>query len=334
MTGAMWSDTYLSWGRTPAARQWIQPYRSAGGLQACGPADLSILPRGFGRSYGDSCLNDGNTLLLTSPLDHFLAWDPSTGVLRAEAGTSLRAITELAVPSGWFLPVTPGTEFVSLGGAVANDVHGKNHHVRGTFGAWVTRLELHRSDGSRRQCSRDENSELFRATVGGLGLTGLITWVELRLIPIAGPLIDSETVRFNTLDEFVDINRESERAFEYTVAWIDAIDPKGRGRYLRGNHSARASSGDANRAPESAVSIPFTFPDATLNRIVIKAFNEAYYRQPASPREVHFRNFFYPLDAVGNWPRLYGGNGFFQSALADGANMFISISGGNDPDNF
>ena len=170
-------QSYQSWGRlpkaTPAAVLRVH-WRSELADLDLGPPPA--LPYGLGRSYGDSCLNDGGTLIDTSPLSRLMLFDSERGILRAEAGISLERLLSIIVPRGWFLPVSPGTQFVTLGGAVANDIHGKNHHRAGTFGCHVRRFELWRSDGEQRECSPDENAELFRATIGGLGLTGLITW--------------------------------------------------------------------------------------------------------------------------------------------------------------
>jgi FAD/FMN-containing dehydrogenase len=196
----------------------------------------------------------------------------------------------------------------------------------------VTQLELLRSTGERLICSRTQNAELFRATVGGLGLTGLITWVEVRLRPIAGPWIDVETIRFRSLDEFFEINDASERDFEYTVAWIDALDPRSRGLYLRGNHSTRGREGTTAQEPGFRLSVPFDCPEWMLNRLTLRAFNALYYRRSVAKRvtsTVLFRPFFYPLDAIGNWNRLYGRRGFFQYQCvvprADGARSMRTI---------
>ncbi len=174
---------YQSWGRYPLMEpQHVVPvYWRNNGLDLA-QVDGSILPYGLGRSYGDSCLNGGGTLLDTSPLNRFIAFDEGTGLLRCEAGVTLAEILNVIVPRGWFLPTTPGTKFVTVGGAIANDVHGKNHHKAGTFGCHVTRFELACSDGERLICSPDENADLFRATIGGLGLTGLILWAEIRVL--------------------------------------------------------------------------------------------------------------------------------------------------------
>src|SRR5205823_3417611 len=176
-----------------------------------------VLPYGQGRSYGDSCLNDGGTLLRAAGLDRFISFE--SGVLRCEAGVTLREILEFAVPRGYFLPVVPGTKHVSVGGAIANDIHGKNHHRAGTFGRHVRRLELLRSDGSRAEVSAGD--ELFNATVGGLGLTGLIIWAEIALRPVPGAAVQTDALKFTGLDEFFAISDESDALCEYTVAWLD-----------------------------------------------------------------------------------------------------------------
>jgi FAD/FMN-containing dehydrogenase len=280
----------------------------------------SVLPYGQGRSYGDVCLNDGGTLLLTSRLDRLIAFDAENGVLRCEAGTTLEAILSVIVPRGWFLPVTPGTQFVSVGGAVANDIHGKNHHKAGTFGRYVRRFELARSSGERLVCSPEENAELFRATVGGLGLTGLVTWVEISLKRISGPRVDVETVPLTGLEDFFRLSAESDRDFEHTVAWFDGLAPpeRFRGLFYRGNHAAPE---DKVKLPDfrARLSVPCGLPSGLLNRRTIRAFNWLYYDWSAhkpSRRSVSYRSFFYPLDAVSHWNRIYGRRGFFQYQCA------------------
>src|ERR1700736_455192 len=176
-----------SWGGYPPAKHRVIPLNWS--TDSFPNADGNkVLPFGMGRSYGDSCLNDGGTLLLTTGLDRFIHFDQQNGFLRCEAGVSLDDVLKVIVPRGWFLPTTPGTKFVTVGGAIANDIHGKNHHRAGTFGCHVTQFELLRSTGDRLLCSLEKNSEWFRATIGGLGLTGLITWAEFRLKRIANAL--------------------------------------------------------------------------------------------------------------------------------------------------
>jgi FAD/FMN-containing dehydrogenase len=278
-----------------------------------------VLPYGYGRSYGDSCLNSDGTLLATSYLNRFIAFDSSAGLLRCEAGVSLADILDVIVPRGWFLGVVPGTKYVSVGGAIANDIHGKNHHVAGTFGAHVSRFELLRSTGERLVCSPTENGELFRATIGGLGLTGLITWAELRLRPVPSPFIDSEEVRFSNIDEFFEIAAESDRDYEYTVAWLDCLavgKHLGRGVFIRGNHYECEPWSRRFRKSASLLRAPFDLPSLFLNRWTVRAFNAVIYRRhlfhKKTRRIVSYDPFFFPLDSVLDWNRLYGVRGFLQ----------------------
>jgi len=275
------------------------------------------LPYGNGRSYGDVCLNDGGVLLHTRRLDRFIAMDANRGLLTCESGVTLEEVLDLIVPMGWFLSVTPGTKFVTVGGAIANDVHGKNHHRVGTFGHFVRRFELLRSDGQRMVCSRKENSEWFAATVGGLGLTGVITWAELELRPIHNPWLASETIRFFDLKEFMSLAAESERDYEYTVAWIDCADrgARGRGLFMRANHaSQREELLPAEPGRKHALRIPVTPPFALFNRATVSILNRAYFWATRTSRSklVHYDAFFYPLDSVLEWNRLYGRRGFLQ----------------------
>lgn len=272
----------------------------------------TLLPYGCGRSYGDTCLNEGNAVLLTRSLDRYIAFDSKTGVLRCEAGVTLDEILTFAVPQGWFLPVTPGTKFVTVGGAIANDVHGKNHHSAGNFGHHVLRFELLRSDGSRRICSPHENGEWFRATIGGLGLTGLVTWAEFKLQPVRNSFIEQDAIRFSSLDEFFSLSRESSETCAFTVAWIDCF-VGARGRFFRGNHSSREDLPKTPHRSTNFLTMPFDAPEFFLNPVTLKAANQVYYRAPNSRGgTVHYDGFFYPLDAVHHWNRVYGRRGFFQ----------------------
>jgi FAD/FMN-containing dehydrogenase len=234
----------------------------------------------------------------------------------AEAGVTFDAILRLAVPLGWFLPVTPGTRFVTLGGAVANDVHGKNHHRVGAFGRHIVRFELRRSDGARLICSESENPDWFRATVGGLGLTGLITWVEIRMKPIANSWIESETIRYGDADEFYALNAESAAKYEYVVAWVDTLSTRGLGRglFIRGNHSEDAELKDRNAPSGARIGVPAVLPFSALNRGTIKAFNTAFYwgRPGRKSARARIQPFFYPLDAIGAYHRIYGPGGMIQ----------------------
>jgi FAD/FMN-containing dehydrogenase len=308
---------YASWGRIPrsAPARAERLRRDADALPEA--AGDSLLAYGLGRSYGDACLNNGGTLLDTAALDRILAFDADTGLVRCEAGVTLAELLAFAVPRGWFLPGTPGTKFVTVGGAIANDVHGKNHHRDGTFGRFVPRLELWRSSGEKLVCSSTENAALYRATIGGLGLTGLIRWAEVRLIPVASDRIDLRRERFPSLDDFFRINAEANARSRYTVAWIDTTATGarlGRGLYIEGDH-APGTLPEPGDASVPKLRIPFDAPGGLLNRWTVRAFNAAYYRQQLRPvvrKRVPYEPFFYPLDVLGDWNRLYGRRGFFQ----------------------
>lgn len=307
---------YRSWGRYPPAvpRGVLAPFwRSE--VPPLAELPGPVLPFGRGRSYGDSCLNDGGFLLDTAGLDRFIGFDPETGLLRCEAGVTLGEVLATVAPRGWFPPVVPGTKWVSVGGAIANDIHGKNHHVAGTFGCHVTRFELLRSTGERVVCSAAERPELFRATIGGLGLTGLILWAEFRLKRVPGPWIRVERIRVSGLDQFFDLS-EADREFEYTVAWIDTLARGrrlGRGVYLRGNH-VPGGDGMPVRA-DSRFRVPCDAPGWLLNPLTVGAFNALYYRRQLRRAAVRVESpdaFLFPLDAVADWNRLYGRRGFLQ----------------------
>lgn len=307
--------TFQSWGRYPKVDQKVYHLEWLTDRLPRLEAGESILPYGLGRSYGDSCLNAGQSLLAVHRLDRFIDFDANSGLLRAEAGVSLAAILELGVPRRWFPPVTPGTKHVTLGGAIANDVHGKSHHVTGSFGNHVERFELLRSDGSRRVCSPHENADYFAATVGGLGLTGLITWVELRLKPVPGPWIDVEELQFEGLDEFLAISRESEPTHEYIVAWVDCASAgrsRVRGIFSRGNH---VESAQEWTPPKPGPRMPIDLPGIALNPVSVGLFNSLYFHKQLAPRArktVSYEPFFYPLDAIEDWNRAYGKQGFLQ----------------------
>jgi FAD/FMN-containing dehydrogenase len=310
------TDQSLSWGRYPKTSHSFV-HRPAWNDQI--PAILSnaaigsLLPHGLGRSYGDSCVNEGRELVDCRRLNRILGFDEETGTVRCESGVSLSEIIAVFLPKGWFLPVTPGTRFVTVGGAIANDVHGKNHHRAGTFGAHVRQIALHRSSNGLVICNADRNSEMLQATIGGLGLTGVIAWADIQLRPVAGPWMDAELVPFPSLDSFLDISRESDSHFEYTVAWLDCFAGKdARGIFFRGNHCAER--GKPFR-PKRGLTLPFALPGWMLNRQSVKAFNTAYYKVHSSKKGsavVPYDSFFYPLDSIGKWNLLYGRNGFLQ----------------------
>ncbi|NWJ48507.1 MAG: FAD-binding oxidoreductase [Chloroflexi bacterium] len=310
---------YESWGRYPSAKpETVKPVFWQDEIADLNFSSKSLLPYGFGRSYGDSCLNEGGVLLDTSGLNRFLCFDEINGLLRCEAGVSLAEILEVIVPRGWFLPVTPGTKFVSVGGAIANDIHGKNHHRGGTFGCNVTQFELLRSNGERFICSPTSNLEYFQATIGGLGLTGVILWAEFKLKPIQNAMIDVEEIRFENIEEFFEISAQSDRDFEYTVSWVDCIATGknlGRGVFMRGNHNQSKYQSKEAVNKKLPGTVPLDAPEFLLNGLTMKAFNTTFYHihlQKRRIKTVPYDPFFYPLDKVDRWNKLYGKRGFLQ----------------------
>jgi len=307
---------YASWGCFPKLAQRGTALRFRDEIAPLLPTlPYASLAYGNGRSYGDACLAAGGTLLDMRGLDRLIAFDPATGIAHCEAGMLLADLIARTLPYGWFPPVTPGTQLVTLGGAIANDVHGKNHHSAGSFGDHVLRFELLRSDGRRFICSADENTDWFTATIGGLGLTGVISWVELQLRRVGGPWLATESIRFDNLDEFFALN-ETSADWEYTVAWVDCLasgKALGRGHFLRANHLYATPEQAA--PPARPRSMPVTPPVSLVNQLSLRAFNTLYYhRQQAKSlsRLSHYRPYFYPLDSIAHWNRMYGPHGFQQ----------------------
>ena len=322
--GATRRGDYRSWGGTLAGEHLALRPHTLGEARAAlaSSGGLAALAYGNGRSYGDVALNPGGRLIDCRSLDRLIEFDRQTGVLTCEAGALLGDILAvLARPevdgSAWFLPVSPGTRFVTVGGAIANDVHGKNHHRTGCFGRHVLNLELARSDGSVVACSPRAQPGLFAATVGGLGLTGLILTASLQLRRVAGSAVEAEDIRLHSLAEFFAVAAESEAEWEYTAAWIDCLASGaalGRGIFTRARH--RPGVGAPPPARDPAITMPFTAPVSPLNRLTLRAFNTAYYHRLAGRDRRHwvgsYEPVLYPLDKLGAWNRLYGRRGFFQ----------------------
>ena len=311
---------FESWGRYPTHSGKIVPLNWQGDFPTVAQGmHNGALPVGMGRSYGDVCLLKGGNLLLTTGMNRLLSFDPTTGLLTAEAGITLAQILDFAVPHGYFLPVTPGTKYVTLGGAIANDIHGKNHHVAGTFGSHVTQFGLVRSEGTSMVCSPTENSDWYSATIGGMGLTGVIAWAALRLRPIVSRMIDYEGIQFHGIDEFLDLTKQSQH-IEYTVSWVDCVSTGknfARGVFMQGNHSI--VSGELKPSPEPKLVFPFDAPGFALNQFTVSAFNTVFFHKQMKPRvrALHdYEPFFYPLDKVLHWNRLYGKSGLLQFQYA------------------
>ena len=298
-----------SWGNYP--KQAHKNYRLIHWRDETALFDtFPVLPRGAGKSYGDSCLNENGVLICTRVLNRMITFDRNTGVLCCEAGITIKDILDVVTPKGWILPVMPGTQYVTIGGAIANDVHGKNHHQRGSFGCHVIQFELLRSDHSRHLCSREHNAALFYATIGGLGLTGLILWAEIQLMPLRGASMEVTIKPFYTFEEYQALNVESEKTHEYTSAWIDGT-PGGVGIYFAANHVDQKK---INRS--RSVRIPAYCPNITLNNITISIFNRLYVRAQLS-KSAHkliqsISQHLFPLDHVHQWNLLYGTRGLVQ----------------------
>ncbi len=270
------------------------------------------IARGLGRSYGDSAL--ARQVVSTAYLDHLLAFDDSAGLLTCAAGLSLAEILRIFVPRGWFLAVTPGTKFVTVGGAIASDVHGKNHHGEGSFSDHVESFHLVLADGNTVNCSREENSELFHATCGGMGLTGIIVDATFRLRPVSSAYIDATLIKAANLQEALELF-ETYHQSTYSVAWIDCLatgSKLGRSLLMLGEH---AGDGPLLPGKQGALTVPMDMPGCLLNHYSIQAFNTLYYhrmRQQRTQRVVHYEPFFYPLDSIHYWNRIYGKGGFTQ----------------------
>jgi FAD/FMN-containing dehydrogenase len=301
-----------SWGRLSRAEHRVvglnDRHRVA---EAVLGSTLPGIVFGNGRSYGDVCLNPGGSLWTARGLDKFIAFDAEAGIIECEAGVLLKEIIDVALPCGWFLPVVPGTQFVTVGGAIANDVHGKAHHAVGSFGDHVLDFELLRTDGTVLHCSSDENRDWFSATMGGLGLTGIITRALLRLRRVDGPWLNAETIPFDSLERFFELSMEAKRRFEYTVSWIDCVSGGGRGVFFQGNHAARR-----DHPPLRGVkTFPVTSPVSLVNGLSLRVFNHLYYalqRARQGRSEQHYVPFFFPLDNLLEWNRMYGPRGFYQ----------------------
>jgi decaprenylphospho-beta-D-ribofuranose 2-oxidase len=279
-----------------------------------------LLARGLGRAYGDAALLSDGFTLLTERLDRFLGFDPETGWLRCEAGVTIDDIIRCFLPRGFFPPVVPGTRFVTVAGALASDIHGKNHHVAGSWSSHVRRVEVLTASGEVVQCDSSSRPELFWATAGGMGLTAIILSLEVRLARVHSSAIEMESIRVRNLDEFFEVSAESSD-WPYTVGWVDGLKGEaslGRGMFMRGRHApteSKSQVGLARLVPPLFLNGRMLESNLLLNRATVRIFNAAYYRKNlrrAVRKTVAAGSFFFPLDAVANWNRIYGRRGFLQ----------------------
>jgi len=316
--------TISGWGR--------QPVLSMDVAEPADPADVSrlvratppggVVARGLGRAYGDSALNAGGLVAACRRLDRFRSFDAASGTLEVEAGVSFQEIIETLLPRGWFLPTTPGTKFVTVGGAIAADVHGKNHHRRRSLGQFVESLQMVVGDGSIVTCSRDERSDLFFATLGGMGLTGIILAATLRLVPVETSRVTVEYRKTRDLDHTLENFEDHDATCEHSVGWIDCMArgaAMGRSVVMQANWTALDELRGASRAGALELpsklkkTVPFTPPVSLLTPLSVRVFNQMFYAiHTDGVKIVDLDSFFYPLDAVSHWNRLYGPRGFVQ----------------------
>ncbi len=301
-----------SWGRLSLEPHQIIPLHHRATINQQLITHQPGIPYGMGRSYGDVCLSPQQTLWQTQAMDHLLHFNEATGLLRCEAGVLLKTIQEIFVPQGWMLPVTPGTQFVTIGGAIANDVHGKNHHAQGSFGDHVHQITLQRTTGETILCSPTHQPEWFKATIGGLGLTGLITEAEIRLRQVPGPWLQTEIIPYHNLETFFQLADTSEASWEYTVSWIDCLARKPRGLFMRANSIDRPNG---PLPKKNSFTFPLTPPISLVNKATLHLFNHLYFyvnTQKTKQQITHYQPFFYPLDQILAWNRMYGRKGFYQ----------------------
>ncbi|WP_035588243.1 FAD-binding oxidoreductase [Hippea jasoniae] len=302
---------FRSWGNYPKFKIYNAYYlHDYSNLKTWLKKKRNIICYGNGRSYGDSCLAEN--VIVTKPYDFFVRFDKNKGFLEANAGVMLKDILETIVPNGWFLPVTPGTKFVTLGGAIASDVHGKNHHIDGSFSEWIEWLDLMLPDGSINRVYK--NDELFKATCGGMGLTGVILSSRIKLKKIQSSIIDEIIIKVENLREMFDVF-EKYSTYPYSVAWIDCLSESkhlGRGLVMIGRFM---NNGILKYEQKKRKNIPLNLPSFFLNSISVSIFNEVYYNRFLDKiihNTVSIDEFFYPLDAINNWNRIYGKGGFLQ----------------------
>ncbi|UTX48342.1 FAD-binding oxidoreductase [Chryseobacterium sp. MA9] len=310
-----------NWGNFPVVEKEMRSEDSFKKIKEFVLNHNEIIARGNGRCYGDASL--GESIFSTKKLNKFINFDRLNGVIECESGVLLSDVLEIAVPQGYFLYVTPGTKFISVGGAIASDVHGKNHHAEGCFSEYVIEFKLMTESGEIITCSREENSEKFWATIGGMGLTGIILTAKFKLKNIESAYIRQESIKAENLDEIFKLFDESEN-WTYTVAWIDCLQKGkniGRSILMRGEHAFQhelpqsLSKTPLRLKKKLQPTVPFYFPGFVLNALTVKIFNWLYYKKQSKKEVKNFidyETFFYPLDAINDWNKIYGKSGFIQ----------------------
>jgi decaprenylphospho-beta-D-ribofuranose 2-oxidase len=308
------------WGNIPRSASKVVYARDAGEMRTV--LDQPLVPRGLGRSYADQATNTSKLVLKMEKMNHFLAFDEKTGILKCEAGTSLEDIITHLAPRGWFPMITPGTKYITVGGAIANDVHGKAHHVDGTFVNCVIDFTILLANGKVVTASREENSDLFWANFGGLGLLGIILTATIQLRKISTTYFKQHAIPAKNLDTMLQAIDDADSKYAYSVAWIDPLakgSSLGRGVLTTGNHaevddlpsSLRANPLKLGKKPK--LTVPFYLPGFALNTFTVSMLDIAlYWMQKSAPSISHYENFFYPLDMINEWNRGYGKRGFIQ----------------------
>ena len=322
------TQSLSGWGRYPveSCHVFRPEKRSEVAATLASGSQPSYIPRGLGRSYGDAALNENAGVIWPVLLNRFLSFDSAAGVLECESGVSLAEIIQYFLPRGWFLPVTPGTKFVTVGGAIAAEIHGKNHHKDGSFSNFVLDFRLLAPTGEVLLCSPAVHPEIFWATVGGMGLTGVVLSARLQLRRVDSAYVFVDFYKAPNLEDALTTMEASDERYEYSVAWIDGIatgKTMGRSVLMRGNHAAAAELPAKVRQALAAPTghqwnLFFDFPSGALNRLTVQAFNTAFYAiHHTVPRQlVGLEKFFYPLDAINQWNRMYGKRGFVQYQIA------------------
>ena len=315
----MSKTSVANWGNFPIIEADKISFTTVTELCDLAQSKSTCIARGNGACYGDASL--GSTIISTLKFDNIIEFDEVNGVLSCQSGVTFDALLRFLIPKGWFLPVTPGTKFITLGGAVASDIHGKNHHVEGTFGKHILNMEILLASGAVVNCGPDEEVDLFEATCGGMGLTGVILSVKFRVKKIESAYINQVSIKAENLDEIFELF-EKYKDTTYSVAWIDCLQggsSLGRSLLMVGEHATAVDAKVKNPLQlvghEQKLSIPFNFPNFVLNKYSIKLFNFLFYHKQfkkITRSVVTFDKFFYPLDFIKKWNRMYGNRGFVQ----------------------
>ncbi len=316
-----YKQTVTNWGNFPVVEKEMKSEDSSAKIQEYIRNNHDIIARGNGRCYGDAALSEN--IFSTKRLNKFISFDRLNGIIECESGVLLSDVLEVIVPQGYFLFVTPGTKFITVGGAIASDVHGKNHHAEGCFSEYVIEFSLMNEKGEILTCSKTENADKFWSTIGGMGLTGIVLSAKFKLKNIESSYIRQESIKAENLDEIFKLFDESE-SWTYNVAWIDCLQKDknlGRSVMMRGEHAfkhelpKKLQDNPLLVKKNTSPSIPFYFPNFVLNNLTVKLFNFLYYSKQTKKEVktfVHYESFFYPLDIVNDWNRIYGKSGFIQ----------------------